>query len=298
MQVQTLLYQLRTGRDGSNLLPHPVTMLEEPEVHLDPIAQFELPALLGQFDGQLVASTHSSHLVTTADHRSVRVLRERADHIEVISLAPTSAPINDPKIYQDDRHLDAVEKLKSHVERPFGELLFATALVIGDGVTERTFLPPLLRHALGSDCYGLCVIDPGSMGSPLAHAAGRFANLIDIPLFLFCDGDEAGVTDLANFKTEVTIDADSQVVIMDGAATEKMMLAHDSAMCERAVAAVRPDLDGPIESTIRKTKGSIGPFLAHELIEASPNYQDWPTPLVQLVNLVRAEFARRAKPAS
>ena len=85
-----------------------------------------------------------------------------------------------------------MERLKRQVERPFGELLFTNAIVIGDGATERAFLPVMLRHALGPKADGITVVDPGSMGHPLAAAVVKFACLVEIPWFLFADSDDDG----------------------------------------------------------------------------------------------------------
>ena len=50
-----------------------------------------------------------------------------------------------------------MEKLKRLAERPFGDLLFASAIVVGDGATERAFLPVVLHEALGPLAHGISV---------------------------------------------------------------------------------------------------------------------------------------------
>ena len=75
MQVQGVLYDRRLGRDGPALRPHPISLIEEPEAHLHPQAQFELPMLLDHIQGQVIVSTHSTHFVSVVDPRSIRLLR-------------------------------------------------------------------------------------------------------------------------------------------------------------------------------------------------------------------------------
>jgi len=298
LQVQSLLHRLRTGRDGTALLPHPVTLIEEPEAHLHPQAQYELPALLTSFDGQVIASTHSAHVVTSSPHSGLRILRQQGRQISVKALSPLGDDSTAPRILRDQTHREAVEKLKRQVERPFGELVFATGLVIGDGATERSFLPPLLRHTLGSLAHGICVIDPASMNKELARAAADFANLIDIPWFVFADDDQAGRDALYALEDACALDRERQLVLMEDGDTEKMMLDFDENVCTNAVKAVRPDIDVSTRKALDTLKGSVGGPLASALIEAYDDYTEWPAPLVRLVDLVRKELTLRRSPTT
>ncbi|MEK8228708.1 TOPRIM nucleotidyl transferase/hydrolase domain-containing protein [Oerskovia sp. M15] len=97
-----------------------------------------------------------------------------------------------------------MEKLKRLAERPFGEILFASAIVVGDGATERGFLPPVLRQALGAKAHGVCVIDPESMSTPTALAVAKFANTVGTPWFIFADSDPAGVAAVKALATTGT----------------------------------------------------------------------------------------------
>jgi putative ATP-dependent endonuclease of OLD family len=86
LQVQSVLYDRRLGADGTAIRPQPVTLIEEPEAHLHPQATFELADLLTNTRGQVVASTHSSHLVTTVSPRSIRLLRQEGAASAVVDL--------------------------------------------------------------------------------------------------------------------------------------------------------------------------------------------------------------------
>jgi predicted ATP-dependent endonuclease of OLD family len=273
-----------------------VTLVEEPEAHLHPQACLEIAELLGGVTGQLVASTHSAHLVTSVEPRAIRLLRTDAKATTVVDLGPgKDEGRHVPRALRPSMHASEMEKLKRQVERPFGELLFASAIVIGDGATERAFLPIALRHALGGTrSHGVCVIDPGSMSTPLAIAAVKFANLVGIPWLLFADDDDEGRKAAADLvKEQGAGDTDVIVAVSvrgtaarAGSATEKMMLAFDDSLCRDACFEMRPDLDGSKETLLllRDLKGVVGSSLGRLLIERHPDRTCWPSALCELVD--------------
>lgn len=296
LQIQGVNYNRRLGRDGPNIMPHPLTLVEEPEAHLHPQAEFGLGTLLSQLPGQVIASTHSSHIVTTVDHRSIRLLRTQDGETTVVDLKPVSSDIEAThRTRRPSLHTEEMEKLKRQIERPFGELLFASAVVIGDGATERAFLPPVLAHALGHKAHGVCTIDPESLGNPLANAAVKFANLIGIPWLLFADSDKDGKRDAANLDNNfgegdgshiVWIESSQYGTTKSGIAFEEMMIDFDEALCEEACSIVRPRETTSKQSTLdrlKKLKGSVGATLADQLIKDYPDYQEWPRSLQELI---------------
>lgn len=295
LQVQSVLYDRRVGRDGPALRPHPLSLVEEPETHLHPQAQFELTHLLTGMSGQVVVTTHSSHLVTETDPASVRLLRPADEGVlEAIDLGPGDEQ-DKVRARRPTMHAAELEKVKRLVERPFGELLFASAIVLGDGATERALLPPLLRHALGARAHGVCVVDTGSMESELATAVVKFARLAELPVVVFADSDLPGQRGVARLN----LDPSEVVWVSDtaagGGATEQMLLDHDPDLCERACAGVvrRPD-----ESTLncmKRHKGVMGRFLAQELVALGTwdgAHEDgtplWPDAVRQLVTTLAA----------
>ncbi len=296
--VQTVLYERRLGRDGPTLPRHPLTLVEEPEAHLHPQMQFELPDLLRSIPGQLVVSTHSSHLVTAVEPRSVRILGANRDATTAVDLRPAATDEEaSHRARRPKLHAEEMEKLKRQVERPFGELLFASALIIGDGATERGMLPPLIRHALGPLAHGVCVIDPGSMNSPLASAAVKFARLVGMPWYLFADGDGDG---LAAVRTLCGAHGDADelgqpraVLRETQGASESMMVAFDDGLCRAAALAARPGDDESFTTLelLTRCKGSAGPHLAHELISRYPNAEDWPDSIRRLIAILRNALA-------
>lgn len=282
LQVQSVLYDRRLGRDGVALRPHPVSLVEEPEAHLHPQAQFELPSLLDRIRGQVIVSTHSAHLATVCDPRSLRLLRGQEDSIEVIDLRPAATDEDaDERARRPSLHLEEMEKLRRLVERPFGELLFATAVVLGDGATERALIPPLARHRLGARAHGLCVVDPGSLASEHAIAVVKFANLVGLPWILVADSDEQGRLHAQRLVDEHGDGDASHVVWVPGepgdghdGATEQMFIDHDREVCEAACRVLGLEDGADLLVFMKRKKGALGRLLAAELIASRP----WPCP--------------------
>ena len=295
LQIQGVNYNRRLGRDGPSTRPHPVTLVEEPEAHLHPQAVLELRDLLVNLRGQVIASTHSSHLVTSIEPRCIRLLRQGVENVTVIDLGPDPSDSESRhRALRPSTHVAEMEKLKRLVERPFGELLFASAVVIGDGATERAFLPPVIRHALGHQAHGVCVIDPGNLGNDLAHPAVKFAMLTQIPWLLFSDSDAQGKRDAERLVNNYADGDESHIVWIEGdnsnnkdthGAIEHMMICFDEELCRQACIMVRPSQD--IDNTqvlLENLKGSVGSILARHLIETYPDIETWPSSLQALIS--------------
>lgn len=297
LQIQGVLYERLLGADGGSVRPHPVTLVEEPEAHLHPQAASELPHLLRSIRGQVIASTHSSQVVTASDPRAIRLLREDRGALVVVDLGPaaTSAP-GIPRPFRPALHTDEMEKLKRLAERPFGEILFSSAIVIVDGATERGFLPPIIRHALGAKAYGICVVDPESMATPTALAVAKFASAIGVPWFVFADGDPAGVTAV---ETLTAAGGTPAAVIWSGkpdgtaakgvsGAIEAMIVDFDEDVGKAACERVRPDFAPvtKVQAAMKKLKGSIGQTLAEVLLDRYSDHTTWPAPVQELIRAV------------
>lgn len=304
LQIQGVLYERLLGADGGMLRPHPVTLVEEPEAHLHPQACGEIPNLLSAITGQVIASTHSSEVVTEVEPRSVRLLRPGINALAVVDLGPADSDLTAPhRAFRPSQHTAEMEKLKRLAERPFGEILFSSAIVLGDGATERALLPLLLRHALGATAHGLCVIDPESLKSDVAKAAVKFAEITGLPWFAIADSDDAGRADVSDLMS-TSGRQQGDTIIWNGrpepaapngreGATEAMIVDFDLQLAVDTCELVRPDL-APVSNALKslsKLKGSCGASLASLMIERHPDHTTWPAPLQDLMTKLLAELS-------
>lgn len=308
LQVQDLFYRLRLGSDGPDLRPHTVTLVEEPEAHLHPHAVFELPALLESQDRQVVASTHSPQLATVVDPKAIRLIRKTPSKHMVIDFGP--ADKDDDKAPRTKRPASyelEIEKLKRLVERPFGDLLFARAIVIGDGATERAFLPPVLRNALSTLAHGVSVVDSAGMNPQYVEALIKFAGHVDAPLLVLADDDSAGQSRVTQLVAEGKLDS-SQIVWMKirtadqseaikttNCAIERMLIGFDLELCRRVCQQFDLPASNETETleSLKSKKGSIGAFLAEEFVKAHPyssTRSHWPKPLREMVDKLHRQL--------
>lgn len=197
--------------------PHRVSAFEEPEAHLHPQAQVALARVIEEIPGQRLISTHSPQLASVADLTSIRLLRRADTTISV--RAPTGLSPED------------LIKVRRLVERPYGEILFARLVIIGDGATERAGLPVFARaHWGGIEPEGKCVsiVDPGglSQAAPLV----KVLEDLGIPWLILADGDEAAATALTTIGNRLgaplTAESDNVVVLPDGQPWEAYLLAE------------------------------------------------------------------------
>lgn len=315
LQVQDLFYRLRLGSDGPDLRPHAITLVEEPEAHLHPHAIYELPALLENQKHQVIATTHSSQLATVVNPRAIKLIREpsKGTHGEhtIVDLGPVQeADDNTPRLKRPERYDSEMEKLKRLVERPFGDLLFARAIVIGDGATERAFLPPLLRNALGPLAHGVSVVDSGGIHSPLTSAVIRFAQCYDIPYLILADNDSEGRKNIEKLEKELELPPDRVIWLRTSeekgtkknmstkVAIERMLIEFDLKMCQKVCKQFGLSCNDKSTTfaSMKVAKGYIGSFLAKEFVKCYPYNEigrNWPEPLREMVKKVRRDFDDR-----
>lgn len=308
--AQDVFYSQALGSDGGDIRPHPVALIEEPEAHLHPHAILEVASLLEAGGRQVVATTHSPLLASTVAPLCLQLLRrDGTGGYDAIDFGP-AAPNDNDKRRTKDRHLYAeeMERLKRLVERPFGELLFARAVVIGDGATERAFLPPVLRESIGSLANGVSVIDSGGMNNDLVQAVIKFARHAELRLVVFADSDTEGRNRVQALISRDVLDGSAEVVWAGesdtasrgsraerSTAIERMLIDAAPEACLAACEAMgAPAAEiGDLLPTMKDLKGTIGTALAREFLHRHP-YADgtgWPEPLRRLTAMLREGLA-------
>ena len=307
--VQDVFYRETLGADGGDIRPHPITLIEEPETHLHPHAVIEVATLLEADGRQVVATTHSPLLATSVAPVSIVLVRRTLEGAySTVGFGPADDGADDSRrTKQPALYASEMEKLTRQVERPFGDLLFARAIVVGDGATERAFLPPVLREALGPLAHGISVVDSGGMERQLVGAVIKFARHAEVPLVIFADADSAGRGHVEYFVANHQLDASREVVWSGQAqpqatasegtqagAIEKLMISAAPDACRAACEALGAPVtqQDRLLSTMKGLKGSVGAPLASEFLARHP-YSDgtaWPGPLRRLVEVLRSRL--------
>ena len=308
--VQDVFYSQTLGRDGGTIRPHPVTLIEEPETHLHPHAVSEVAGLLEEPTRQVVATTHSPALAASVTPQALLLVRHSPEggH-SVVDFGPAERDDDDvPRTRKPRFYVSEMEKLTRLAERPFGDLLFARAIVIGDGATERAFLPPVLREALGQLAHGVSVVDSVGMNDQIVRSVIKFARHVEVPLVVFADADRAGRARIANLVADGLVDETHDVVWANypdseqsdsgrasSVAIEKMMIDVAPDICVAACASLgeAPQGEADLLAAMKRHKGTIGATLAREFVAARPFAQarGWPEPLRRLADALRDHLA-------
>lgn len=162
----------------------PILAAEEPEAHLHPNAQRTLYKQLIDAPGQVIISTHSPYVAGLAELDEIRSLRKSENSVEVYLLR---------EIFEDDD----LRKLKREVVYSRGELLFSKAIVLSEGETEEQALPELFEAYTGKHPFALGINFVGVNGSGAKYRPFFIlAKDLNIPVFIFSDGEEKTVEEL------------------------------------------------------------------------------------------------------
>lgn len=165
----------------------PILAAEEPEAHLHPNAQKTLYNQLSTTNSQVIVSTHSPYFTAMPDVTNLRSLKKTSQGIVTTRL--------DHPISANEKKILAREILARR-----GEILFARALILCEGMTEEQVIPAMFEvFSGGQSLFNLgisCVSVGGKNYPPFIKLACSFG----IPTFIIGDND---IKNTVSAKTEV-----------------------------------------------------------------------------------------------
>ena len=156
----------------------PIIAIEEPEAHLHPNAQKQIYKQMNDMPGVKIISTHSPYVAACAELSELRGMY-KSDEKTVCGSLPVT------KLTSEEQR-----KIKQAVLMSNGELLFAKAIVLGEGETEVQALPIFSQQHLGLTPVesGLSFVDAKGCGNYYPFVA--LANAFQIPWYIFSDGEK------------------------------------------------------------------------------------------------------------
>lgn len=195
----------RLIEDDSESESYIMLTMEEPEAHLHPQAQQKLYSQLCKFSGQKIISTHSPSIVSQAE-------LEDLIHFEKTDGRTRAHSFNASDYTKEEKNRIKREVISSH-----GELLFAKAIVLCEGLTEEQALPIYFCRRFG--------IDPMFCGINIIGIGGQnyktFLTLIKnfhIKWFIFSDGEKSTISTVKKAVRDVfgtEFDQCGNVIILD-----------------------------------------------------------------------------------
>jgi putative ATP-dependent endonuclease of OLD family len=254
---------------------------EEPEAHLHPNAQRTLYRQLAETNGQVLVSTHSPYLCAMADISDIRSLSRSSASVEIRSV---SCPLT-----AADKKVLAREIMSKR-----GELLFSSALLLCEGITEEQVIPGMFQITYGRQLHDAgvsCVSVGGKNYTPFV----KLACSLGIPAFIVSDNDGNTCREIENqlrrLKNETGLALSSREFAIEYLSSgndfeaellamglrdeliEALVLSKGSAN-PRYVAAKRREIaaftDSDLLVQLRASKASYAGFLG-DIIRSNPN---------------------------
>ena len=195
----------RLSEDDPESESYIMLTMEEPEAHLHPQAQQKLYSQLCKFSGQKIISTHSPSIVAQAELSDLI-------HFEKIDGKTHAHAFNALAYTQEEKNRIKREVISSH-----GELLFAKAIVLCEGITEEQALPIYFREKYG--------VEPSFCGISIIGIGGQnykaFLSLIkdfQIHWYIFSDGENSTIRTVKKAVRDVfgvEIDQCDNVIVLD-----------------------------------------------------------------------------------
>lgn len=175
-----LLLEALAQQRAQDLFVTTILAVEEPEAHLHVSLQRRLFRYLLRSEPTLLLTTHSPHIAAVAPIHSIVVLRSTPTG--TVGRTTAAVQVTPEQSADLERYLD--------VSR--AEILFASVIILVEGLAE-TYVLPALAEAAGFDLdsYGIVVASVhGTDFAPYVRLLGRSG--LDVPCVVVTDGDAAG----------------------------------------------------------------------------------------------------------
>lgn len=150
--------------------------MEEPEAHLHPQAQKQLYRQLLEFKGQKIISTHSPNIVAQSDLFNI-IHFYKGDGVTGVKRLDAERYVKEEK-----------NKIRREVINSRGELLFSSAVVLCEGITEEQALSIYFEEYFGIEPY-FAGIDIIGIGGQNYKSFLKLITDFNIKWFVFSDGE-------------------------------------------------------------------------------------------------------------
>ena len=169
-----LLTQMNDDPECDNYV---MLTMEEPEANLHPQAQKQLYHQIMSFNGQRIVSTHSPSIIAQAELSQFLYFQKKNGKTIVKKSDAT-------KIDENEK-----SKIRRELLATKGELLFASAVVLCEGITEEQALPVFFEHYFGFSTFskGINIIGVGGQNY---KAFVKLFHSLGIRWYIFSDGEE------------------------------------------------------------------------------------------------------------
>lgn len=173
--VKYFIKKLKENNDDDFTI-YDMLLLEEPEAHLHPQAQRQLLLQLSNFEGQKLISTHSAHIVSQCEPKSILFFKKQNGVTNIIKYDSSKFDKNEEN------------KIKREIIKSKGELLFANCIILCEGMTEEIQLPIYFKKYFGYDpsFKGITFISVGGKNYP---SFIKLMDMFSINWFIFSDGE-------------------------------------------------------------------------------------------------------------